>query len=124
MPTVKQKKLAKLRIENPDVGKCALVDKGGYGPSVVKTPAKALESQGYKDALAEYGLTEELISTSLVHDIKAKPKKRERELRLGADILGMNKRQDDSGTKVIIVNISNQIANKYGFTPPETSVDR
>ena len=37
-----------------------LVEMGGYGKAVIKTPKKALESKGYKQALRDLGLTEEL----------------------------------------------------------------
>lgn len=100
MPTQKQKRLAKIALDNPillteDGHKRELVVKGGYGPSIQKTPAKVLESQGFKEALAEYGLTEELITTALVEDIKAKPKRRLGELRLGAEILKLNNSEDE-----------------------------
>lgn len=52
------------------------------------------ESPGFKQALAEFGLTEELITVSLVTDIKEKKGKRHQELKLGAEILGMVKRED------------------------------
>lgn len=72
-----------------------MVELGGYGKSVIETPAKALESLGYKEELRKYGLTDELVTTSLVHDIKKKPKHRYLELNLGAEILGMKKKQPE-----------------------------
>lgn len=81
--------------QDPNITKGKLVEMGGYGKVVQDTPEKALGSKGFKQALAEYGLTEELITTALVDDIKAKPKSRVKELGLGADILGMRKPQGD-----------------------------
>lgn len=121
MATTKQKNLAKLRLEHPTMEKGELVALGGYGPSIIKTPAKVLESQGYKEELANFGLTEELITTALVSDIKSKPKKRFLELSLGAEILGMKKRQPDQNN-VLIINVSKEIAEKYALNP-SPSVD-
>ena len=40
------------------------------------------------------GLTEDLVTTALVEDIKAKPEKRVQELKLGAEILQMVKHDE------------------------------
>lgn len=96
-PRLKQKNLARIRLEtykDPKINKTKLVAMGGYGKSVQQTPSKVLESKGYKEALAEFGLTEELITSSLISDIKDKPKNRLGELRLGAEILGMNDKEN------------------------------
>ena len=101
-PTIKQKRAAKLMLENVGSGnktkKGQILKEAGYG-TIVQDPNRILESEGYKQALAEYGLTEELVTTSLVSDIESKPKNRLGELRLGSEILGMNKRED-IGVKV------------------------
>ena len=65
----------------------------GYG-TIVQDPKRIIESVGFKQSLTEYGLTEELITTALVTDIKGKPEKRVQELKLGAEILGMVKREE------------------------------
>lgn len=97
-PTPKQKKAAKAYLDNFLSGKPistgALLENIGYAPSVVKNPQLVTESQGFKDSLAEFGLTEELITSALVTDIKGKPMKRTQELKLGAEILGMIKREE------------------------------
>ena len=64
----------------------------GYDKSTSEKPSLVLETKGYKQELAKYGLTEELITSALVEDIEKKPQKRVRELELGADILSMRKR--------------------------------
>ena len=113
-PSRLQRNTAKIAIENPTMPKGELVELGGYGVSVQRTPGKALESKGYLEALAEYGLTDELITTSLVSDIKAKAKNRVSELRLGADIRQLTKREEKpSGGQLpnliqIIINSPNE----------------
>jgi hypothetical protein len=66
----------------------------GYGTGLQNQPKRVIESGGFKAALKEFGLTEQLITNALVEDIKAKPKKRVQELKLGAEILGMVKRDE------------------------------
>lgn len=66
----------------------------GYKANTAKKPQNLTESKGYQEELAKYGLTEEFITTELVSDIKAKPRKRFFELNLGAEILGMKKRAE------------------------------
>lgn len=110
MSTLKQKNLAKIVLNNPNLlikgGKARLVELGGYGKAIQTTPAKVLESVGFKQELANLGLTDELIATSLVHDIKKKPKQRLGELRLGAEILGM-KAAEGQGNTFNTLNIFN-----------------
>lgn len=97
-PTPRQRKAAKAYIDNFLSGKpisTGLVWKSvGYGFGLQNTPSRVTEAQGFKAALAEFGLTEELITSALVEDIKAKPEKRHQELKLGAEILGMVKREE------------------------------
>lgn len=79
-PTPKQRLAAKRIIENlykdkpEDLG--VILKDIGYSQGVSETPSMVTESQGFKMALAELGLTEELITTALVSDIKEKPKNR------------------------------------------------
>lgn len=96
MSTLLQEKLAEAIVENrlkprdKRKNKKELGVSVGYATKTMETkPSEILEAKGVKDALRGFGLTEELITISLVDDIKAKPKKREKELRLGAEILGM-----------------------------------
>ena len=116
MSTIKQKRVAKLLIDaaamdNPPT-KGQILESAGYGKGVAKTPDRVLEAQGVKDALAEYGLTEELITTALVADIYNKENNRLGELKLGAEILGMTKRED-SGNKTLIINVTSETAERY-----------
>jgi len=102
MPTQKQKMAAKKISEN--IGKKTtgeLLRESGYSRSISETPELATKGKGFKEEMAKYGLTEELISCSLVDDIKKKPQARKGELELGAKILRMG--QDDDNTKPIVV---------------------
>ena len=107
MPTNKQRNLARIAVEelskNPTITKAKLVEKGRYGRAIQIAPSKVLESKGFKEALAEYGLTEELITKSLVDDIKKKPKRRLGELTLGANILNMTKKEQEINNNTLIV---------------------
>lgn len=107
MPTVKQKKVAKVVVNGgtPTEG----MREAKYAPSVIRKPAVVTETEGYKEALAEYGLTEELITSSLVEDIKGKPKRRLGELQMGAELLGMKKGGKEEGSNVQL----NQIILKF-----------
>lgn len=116
MPTIRQRRLAREIIEsatmdNPPT-KGEMVEKVGYGPSIVDYPSKVIDTRGVRDALAEYGLTEELITTALVSDIYNKEKNRLGELKLGADILGMTK-HEDSRPKNTLVFMPVEILEKY-----------
>jgi len=93
-PKPRQKKLAMLVVENmqkkqPEpIGK--LMESIGYGTTSL-TPSIVTESKGYLQALRDLGLTEELVTTSLVDDINKKPQNRVKELSLASDILQMRK---------------------------------
>ncbi len=108
MSTLKQKRLAEVtlnHIQDPNITKGELVEKGGYGEVIQKHPKRALESAGYLEELAKFGLTRELITTALTDDIKAKPRQRVRELQLGAEILQMKKDTNTGGN--VTINVLN-----------------
>ena len=90
--TGRQKAAARIRSEQPLASDKSVLLQAGYDNSTATVPTLITNSVGYKYELAKYGLTEELITSSLVEDIQAKPQKRVRELELGADILSMRKR--------------------------------
>lgn len=124
MPTLKQKKVAKALLKNASadnaLNRTEMLQKVGYSTSMAKARGKdIIESQGVKDALAELGLTEELIVGSLIEDIKLKPQDRLGELRLGAQIRGMT--EEKQGNKTVIIMISGQAESRYGtITSPST----
>ena len=113
MATLLQKKAAEKVLEV--IGSASKQTKGeilrevGYSDAISLNPKLVLESEGFKQELAVYGLTEEFITSALVEDIKAKPRKRFFELNLGAEILGMKKRAEQNAPQiphqtVIIIN--------------------
>jgi hypothetical protein len=113
MSTILQEDLAEAIVINKKLprdkrkNKKELLVSMGYATSTAESIAnKILESKGVKDALSSYGLTEELITTSLVFDIENKPKSRVKELSLGAEILGM--KDADSRTVNIQINSYNE----------------
>jgi hypothetical protein len=75
----------------------------GYSEVSSLTPQKLTESKGFKELCEEYGLTDQLLLTALVEDIKAKPQNRKGELELGAKIKGLLK--DDKQEVEIKINL-------------------
>lgn len=109
-PTIRQKKAFDFMVEGSGTKGEALV-KAGYSEATAQTPTKVTDSVGWQMLLAEAGLTPSLIVNSLTADIKAKPKQRVGELRLGADLLGLIKRGDNPSI-AIQVNV-NELREKY-----------
>ncbi len=93
MATLKQRKAVEGMVENGGNASRAMLE-ANYSPETAHTPSKLTKSKGFRELMAEYGLTEGLITKALVSDIKKKPKKRFNELSLGAEILGMKKSAD------------------------------
>lgn len=124
MATVKQKKAFDIAVENGGNMSRAMRE-AGYSPATAKTPDKLTKSDGYKELMEEYGLTEGLIARALVNDIKKKPKNRVAELKLASEILGMKAVQGTGENKTLIINITGETAQRYGLTAsnPETSSD-
>ena len=82
MATIKQKKAIENLVGNGGNVTKAMRD-AGYKEGTINTPQRLTESKGYLELLDEYGLTEDLLVTSLVKDIKAKEGNRKPELELG-----------------------------------------
>lgn len=101
MATIRQKKALDKIVEkgrnNKRISVSGIMREVGYSAKTAVEPGKLTNSIGFKQLLEEYGLTEGLITKALVSDIKKKPKKRYAELNLGAEILGMKKREDSGG---------------------------
>jgi len=95
MSTLNQKKAVKVVVSGGTPTEGMRVAK--YAPSVIRKPKVLTESKGWKEEMARYGLTEKLISSSLVADIKAKPQNRKPELELGAKILRMTGDDKEGG---------------------------
>lgn len=95
MATMRQKMAVSKILENHGKISTAMRE-SGYMETTSSTPKNLTNSKGFKQLMKECGLTEELISTALVDDIKAKKKNRVAELGLGAKILKMT---DNDETK-------------------------
>lgn len=87
MPTLRQEKAFKEMVENGGKKGEAMV-RVGYSVNTAKTPTKVTNSKGFQELCEAYGLTEELLVSSLVSDIKTKKKNRKAELELGFKIKG------------------------------------
>lgn len=122
MATLRQKKAAKITLESigttNKMTKGEIVIEAGYSPAMATNPQEVFDSKGFKEELENYGLTEDLIKTALVDDIKAKPKKRFFELSLGAEILGLKKQGSNGGNTNIQINILNYARDNIAAPVP------
>lgn len=89
MSTLKQKEAVQTLLENTGIPVGTAMQRAGYAKPTIKNPKELTDSKGFKEEMAKYGLTEKLITSSLVQDIEAKPRRRVEELKLGANILKM-----------------------------------
>ncbi len=103
IPRPRQRKAAKAVVKNilsgDPIPTGQVMEMVGYSEGVQRTPSIVTESIGFKQAIRDLGLTEELITASLVEDIEAKKGGRVQELKLGAEILGMVKREEEAPQK-------------------------
>jgi len=107
-PTFKQRRAVNNLVENGGIVSKAMRD-AGYSPATAEDPRKLTESKGFQQLMEEAGLTHELIATSLVDDIKNKPRRRLGELKLGAAITGMIPKE--SPMAAIQINLGNDRAD-------------
>lgn len=97
-------------IENGGVKGKAIRD-AGYSESMIHSPSKVLESVGFKQVMQELGLTDHLLVTSLVSDIKTK-ENRFNELQLGFKLRGHLK-DTVQESKTLILITSGESAKRY-----------
>jgi hypothetical protein len=90
----------------------------GYSEAVATTPQKVTESKGFKQAMQELGLTDTLLVTSLVSDIKTK-ENRFNELQLGFKLRGHLK-DTVQESKTLILITSGESAKRYDVVPTDT----
>jgi len=92
-PTVRQKQafqnMSEIIGNGGSIGN-ALV-KAGYSEITAKTPKRVTETRGFRQLCNESGLTEKLVITALVEDIKNKPGDRIREIITVCRMLGLFK---------------------------------
>jgi len=77
----------------------------GYAPNTAIKPSQVFESKGFIELCDELGLTDNLLTKALVADIKAKPKRRTAELKLGFEVRGRLKDESSHGNTTNILNI-------------------
>lgn len=96
--SARQRKAATLVVDavrkGKNITKGELVKQAGYADSVSLLPTKVTESKGFLVALAELGLTKELVVSALQEDIKAKPQRRAFELSIAGKWLGLEQKGD------------------------------
>lgn len=90
MATQKQQAAVSKLVENGgNISKA--MKASGYSSKTAHTPSKLTNSKGYKEILAQHGLTTKKVVEALVQDIDAKPASRAKELSLAIDLLGLKK---------------------------------
>ena len=88
----------------------------GYSELSAKNPKQVMETKGFKQAMQELGLTDELLISSLVSDIKSK-ENRFNELQLGFKVRG-HLRDNVSENKTLILITSGESAKRYNVETP------
>lgn len=85
--TTRQKDAAQKMVENGGNASRAMRD-AGYSPATAKTPSKLTASKGFRQVMDDCGLTDELLISALVDDIKSKKGNRRAELELAFKLKG------------------------------------
>jgi len=83
-----------------------------YSPATAKNPKILTGSKGFQEVYSKMGLTPGLITGALVEDIEKKPQNRLGEMRLGAEILKMNDKENAEGNKQLIIILPSEIIDK------------
>ena len=104
MATAKQKMAVSLIKEDFRKPLGEVLIQSGYSPSVADKPSIITQSAGFIEEMKNYGLTKELIATSLKEDISEKRGNRSAELNLGAKILRMTDERE-AGSDAPVLNI-------------------
>ena len=111
MPTIKQKLAYKEITENHRSISSAM-RQVGYSSNTAVKPQNLTESKGWKELCDDLGLTDELLTTALVDDIKAKPQNRKAELELGFKVRGRVTDKEEKHTQNNIFIFNDERANK------------
>lgn len=88
MPTIKQKRVVAKILQNGGKSIGAAMREVGYSHAMSVNPQLLTRSEGFKQACDDLGLTDDFLVKALVSDIKAKPKRRIRELELAFRVKG------------------------------------
>jgi hypothetical protein len=114
MTTLKQQLAIQKTVENGGNVTQAMREVG-YAETTIHNPSNLTTSKAYREMFYASGLTEELVTTALVEDIREKKGRRISELLLAAELLGMRK---------IGVTIANQvIVEEKSLIPKEHQID-
>lgn len=115
MATLKQRRAAEKLVENGGNVSQAMID-AGYSPATAHNPSKLTERKGFQDLCDDLGLTENLLVTALVSDIKKKPKNRKAELELAFKVRGKLSDNPNSNKTLVLV-VTGETAARYGVVP-------
>lgn len=85
----------------------------GYSENTAQTPAKLTSAHGFKQAMKELGLTDELLVSALVSDIQNK-QNRFNELQLGFKLRG-HLRENVTENKTLVLITSGESAKRYSI---------
>lgn len=127
MSTVKQKRVARLIIENANLdkplNKGQLVEMGGYSKTVADAkPQHIIDQQGVKEALRDFGFTEDnakMVVSEIMLDSKRDPNARLKATDQVFKVHGSYKHEEE-GNKTLIIQITPETANRYALTPSDT----
>lgn len=117
-PTEKQKKLAQLIVENSKLdkplNKGEMVEKVGYGPSIVETPAKAIDTDGVKEALHDLGFTEnnaKKVVSEIMMNEEVSPNDRLKATDQVFKVSGSYEADKNQGNKTLVLNIMSKLSD-------------
>lgn len=99
MATLQQKAAVERLVElrGTSVSRAMRESKLPYSPKTAKNPKNLTDSKGFQEICEEIGLTDQFLTKALYNDIKAKPKRREKELRLAFQVKGKLKTDEQPG---------------------------
>lgn len=121
MATTKQKRVAKLIIENATLDKPLnggqMLEKVRYSKGMQIQPSRVLESVGVKEALNDYGFNEDN-AKKVVSEIMLNNKERaDSRLKATDQVFKVHKSYGEGGDKPIVtINIINPLQKIYGDT--------
>lgn len=128
MPTVKQRKLAKVIAENAKLDKPLnrgeMLSKVGYSKKVAKhKPSQIIQADGVKEALEELGFTEEnamKVVSEIMLNPKIKPEARLKATDQVFKVQGSYVADREQGNKTLIVNITSESAERFKLNADTT----
>ncbi len=123
MSTTKQKRVAKLIIENSTLDKPLnageIVEKSRYSQSMVIKPGVVINSDGVKEALNDYGFSEDNAKKVVSEIMLDKKQKADSRLRATDQVFKVHKSygSEGEGNRTLIINIVPETAQRYAISP-------